>query len=282
MRAKTLDREIRRGTLTAVPVAVDGSGPRPVAEQRPAGIEGAAGREQRIAELEAEVSELRRANEALKQYVSKALLTPRHREEQVTGAAGHPEDTADPLRRPAPGAGHGPARGPQPAAARVEFRVLGPIEAIADGRRVDLGAPKQRAALALLVSQVGQPVSVDMLVEALWDGRPPQSAIPSLHAYIANLRRVLEPHRAPRSPAAVLCTRGRSYLLDGEAVEVDAHRFAESATAGWRALDRGTRSGRCTRSRRASRCGAARRTRRWPAPGTSHRRRYAWRSCACR
>jgi DNA-binding SARP family transcriptional activator len=239
MRAKTLDREIRRGTLTAVPVAVEGNGPRPVAEQRPTGSEGAAGREQRIAELEDEVAELRRANEALKQYVSKALLAPRHQDDHVTGTAGSGQDTTDASRRPAPGAGDGPTRGPQPPSAMVEFRVLGPIEATVDGRRVALGAPKQRAALALLVSQVGQPVSVDMLVEALWDGRPPQSAITSLHAYIANLRRVLEPQRAPRTPAAVLCTRGRSYLLDGGAVEVDAHRFAESATAGWRALDRG-------------------------------------------
>ncbi|MGI5341057.1 AfsR/SARP family transcriptional regulator [Streptomyces sp. CA-181903] len=116
--------------------------------------------------------------------------------------------------------------------------MLGPVEAAVGGRWVDLGAPKQRAALVLLVSQVGQPVSVDVLVEALWEGRPPQSAITSLHAYIANLRRVLEPHRAPRTPATVLCTRGRGYLLNSRAVEVDAHRFWESATAGWQALDR--------------------------------------------
>ncbi|MYW47216.1 AfsR/SARP family transcriptional regulator, partial [Streptomyces sp. SID161] len=135
-------------------------------------------------------------------------------------------EAAGPPRRPAAGSG-------------VEFRVLGPVEAAVGGRWVDLGAPKQRAALVLLVSQVGQPVSVDVLVEALWDGRPPQSAITSLHAYIANLRRALEPHRAPRTPATVLCTRGRGYLLNSRAVEVDAHRFWENATAGWQALDRG-------------------------------------------
>ncbi|MFB8145097.1 MULTISPECIES: AfsR/SARP family transcriptional regulator [Streptomyces] len=195
----------------------------------------------RIAELEYEVRELKRANETLKQYVSRALdldTSPRRPEERVSVPApratqdrprGFAPEPADPARR---SDGHAPGTG-------VEFRVLGPVEAAVGGRWVDLGAPKQRAALVLLVSQVGRPVSVDVLVEALWDGRPPQSAITSLHAYIANLRRALEPHRAPRTPSTVLCTRGRGYLLNSRAVEVDAHRFWTHATAGWQALDRG-------------------------------------------
>ncbi|WP_265737161.1 AfsR/SARP family transcriptional regulator [Actinacidiphila paucisporea] len=222
-----MDREVRR-TLTAVPVAVEEHGKATEPGQLPPGSEGPGGSARRIAELEREVWELRRANETLKSYVSKALeldITPRRRDDHLTAAAvPSSRRVLSPVAAPA---------------AAVEFRVLGSIEAYVDGRLVDLGAPKQRAALALLVSQVGQPVSVDMLVEALWDGRPPQSAITSLHAYIANLRRALEPHRAPRTPATVLCTRGRSYLLDSRAVEVDAHRFGESATAGWQALDRG-------------------------------------------
>lgn len=63
-----------------------------------------------------------------------------------------------------------PDRSPERPAAEVEFRVLGPVEAVVAGRRIDLGAPKQRAVLALLVSQVGQPVSVDVLLEELWEG----------------------------------------------------------------------------------------------------------------
>ncbi|KAB7846988.1 AfsR/SARP family transcriptional regulator [Streptomyces mobaraensis] len=185
----------------------------------------------RIAELEREIQELQRANETLKQYVSKALdlgTVPTRRRDDPAQPPGGPGGS--PMPGPAPGPVPGPA---------VEFRVLGPVEAAVGGRWVDLGAPKQRAALVLLVSQAGQPVSVDALVETLWEGRPPQSAITSLHAYIANLRRVLEPHRAPRTPATVLCTRGRGYLLNSRAVEVDAHRFWKSATAGWQALDRG-------------------------------------------
>ena len=123
--------------------------------------------------------------------------------------------------------------------ATVEFRALGPVEAVVAGKLVDPGTPKQRALLALLVSRVGRPVSVDVMLEELWAGSPPPSATTSLQAYVANLRRVLEPERQPRMPARVLRTRGRSYLLDGDEVEVDVHRFDECATAGWQAWDRG-------------------------------------------
>ena len=121
----------------------------------------------------------------------------------------------------------------------MEFRALGPVEVVVAGQLVDPGAPKQRALLALLVSRVGEPVAVDVMLEELWAGHPPPSAMTSLQAYVANLRKVLEPDRAPRTPATVLRTRGRGYLLDSRVVEVDVQRFGEFATAGWQASDRG-------------------------------------------
>ena len=120
----------------------------------------------------------------------------------------------------------------------MEFRALGPLEAVVAGRLVDLGAPKQRALLALLVSRVGQTVAVDVMLEELWAGRPPPSAMTSLQAYVANLRRAVEPDRAPRTPATVLRTHDQGYLLDSRAVEVDVQRFDERATAGWQAWER--------------------------------------------
>lgn len=126
-----------------------------------------------------------------------------------------------------------------PARPLVAFRALGPIEAVVGGRLVDLGAPKQRALLALLVSKVGQPVGVDMIVEELWAGSPPRSAIASLQAYVANLRRVLEPGRAPRTAPSVLRTYERGYLLERRVVEVDVDAFSRRAVAGWQALDAG-------------------------------------------
>lgn len=123
--------------------------------------------------------------------------------------------------------------------AKVEFRVLGPVEAVVGGRLADLGAPKQRALLALLLSRVGRPVTVDVILEELWAGQPPPSAMTSVQAYVANLRKALEPERAPRTPATVLRTQGPGYLLDSRVVEVDVQRFGERARAGWQAWDRG-------------------------------------------
>ncbi|WP_241671891.1 AfsR/SARP family transcriptional regulator [Streptomyces sp. IB2014 016-6] len=217
--------------------------------QRPGGGIGEA---RCIAELEREVRDLQRANATLKRYVAKVLelnlefplpdagfeTTGIAAQRSGTNTVAFPRRTAPaPLRRAEAPALTSLDRSPDRPPAEVEFRVLGPVEAVVGGRRIDLGAPKQRAVLALLVSQVGQPVSVDVLLEELWEGRPPPSAITSLHAYVANLRRVLEPDRAPRKPATVLRTRGRAYLLDNRAVEVDVHRFGERAKAGWQALD---------------------------------------------
>jgi DNA-binding SARP family transcriptional activator/tetratricopeptide (TPR) repeat protein len=123
--------------------------------------------------------------------------------------------------------------------AGVELRVLGPVEALVGGRLVDLGPPKQRALLTLLVSQVGCAVGVDVLLEQLWAGSPPPVAMTSLLVYVSNLRRVLEPDRAPRAPAVVLRTRFPGYLLDGHSVDVDVHWFGGHATAGREAWGRG-------------------------------------------
>jgi DNA-binding SARP family transcriptional activator/tetratricopeptide (TPR) repeat protein len=123
--------------------------------------------------------------------------------------------------------------------AAVDVQVLGPVEAVVAGRLVDLGPPKQRALLALLVSRAGRPVAVDALLEELWSGDPPPAVMTSLLAYVSNLRRVLEPHRAPRAPAAVLRTRAPGYLLDNHAVDIDAHRFTCHATAGREAWGEG-------------------------------------------
>ncbi|MEU5119328.1 AfsR/SARP family transcriptional regulator [Streptomyces asoensis] len=229
----------------------------------------------RIAELEREVRELRRTNRALRRWVTGTLSHDDAAEtdghdlaaaglpdgigdgvpDRGTDGAEHPKhpEPAEPPGRDHPAPPPAPAHDTRPARRRppqtpaprpaVAFRALGPIEALVGGRPVDLGAPKQRALLALLVSTAGRPVPCDVIVEELWTGHPPPAAVSSLHAYVANLRRVLEPGRAPRTQPTVLRTHARGYLLDGRAVEVDVHRFSAHAVAGWQALDRGDAPG---------------------------------------
>ncbi|MGH3851910.1 MAG: FxSxx-COOH system tetratricopeptide repeat protein [Pseudonocardiaceae bacterium] len=120
----------------------------------------------------------------------------------------------------------------------VQWRALGPVEAVVGGRLVDLGPPRQRALFGLLLSRVDQLVATDVLIEELWSGDPPSAVLTSLRTYVSNLRRLLEPDRPPRAPATVLHTRTPGYLLDSRGVEFDVRRFTGHLTAGREALGR--------------------------------------------
>jgi DNA-binding SARP family transcriptional activator len=109
----------------------------------------------------------------------------------------------------------------------VRIRVLGPVELDMGGRPADIGGPRQRAVLALLLVGRGGVVSVDRMIDQLWRGEPPPRAIASLQAYVSNLRRLLEPDRPQRAPATLLVSRAPGYALRLPADAVDAWRFEE-------------------------------------------------------
>jgi DNA-binding SARP family transcriptional activator len=112
------------------------------------------------------------------------------------------------------------------------MRVLGPFEVqMNGGRPVDLGGPRQRAVLGVLLSARGEVVSVDRLIEDLWNGEAPPRAIASLQAYVSNLRRVLEPDRQPRTPARILVSAPPGYAIRLPDDAVDAWRFEELLAA---------------------------------------------------
>ncbi|XRQ10805.1 BTAD domain-containing putative transcriptional regulator [Actinomadura welshii] len=120
------------------------------------------------------------------------------------------------------------------------FRLFGPLE-VADGsgRVLDLGTRKQRALLAMLALEPGRVVSLDRLIDELWAGEPPARATRTLQAYIAHLRRALEPERAPRTPPAVLLTRDPGYRLAVPPERIDLWRFTAGADEGRAAIARG-------------------------------------------
>ncbi|GAB7110984.1 hypothetical protein JCM4814A_93020 [Streptomyces phaeofaciens JCM 4814] len=105
------------------------------------------------------------------------------------------------------------------------MRILGPLGADVRGIPVELGAPRQRAVLALLIAARQGVVPVDRMAQELWRGAPPAKVGASLQAYVSNLRRLLEPDRPPRTPAAVLVTSPPGYALRLPREAVDAWRF---------------------------------------------------------
>ena len=116
-------------------------------------------------------------------------------------------------------------RSPPPG---MDLRLLGPIEARLDERPIALGAPKQRAVLAMLALQAGRTVSADRLAEGLWGEQPPASAPKMVQLYVSQLRRLLE------GDGAQIVTRGRGYelrLADGAVDAIEFERLLEQDRA---------------------------------------------------
>ncbi len=103
----------------------------------------------------------------------------------------------------------------------MEFRILGPLQVLDDGRFVPLGGGKQRATLAILLLRRNEVVSRDQLIDGIWGASPPPTAGPTLNAYVSRLRSVLpEDGRGAR-----LTTQPPGYRLRVEPGELDLERF---------------------------------------------------------
>lgn len=107
----------------------------------------------------------------------------------------------------------------------IVWKVLGSFRVEVDGRPVDTGGRLARMVLVQLLLARGAVVPTERIIERLWPTRVPSSAQGSLQAYVARLRRVLEPERAPRTPARLLVSAPYGYALAVEQDAVDAWAF---------------------------------------------------------
>ena len=125
----------------------------------------------------------------------------------------------------------------------MEFQILGQLQVVSAGRRLDLGGHKQRAVLAVLLLEANRPVPLDRIVDLLWDGRPPAQAAGTVRAYVSNLRRLLEPDRPPGAPARVLASDAGGYALRIAPDQLDASRFESLVRSGREAVAAGEMAG---------------------------------------
>jgi predicted ATPase/DNA-binding SARP family transcriptional activator len=112
-----------------------------------------------------------------------------------------------------------------------EFRLLGPVEAARDQRPIPLGAPKQRALLAVLLLNANEALSRERLIDQLWGTAAPRSAIQSLQVYVHGLRQALGSERIE--------TRGTGYRLRLAPDELDLDRFERLLATGSESLASG-------------------------------------------
>jgi DNA-binding SARP family transcriptional activator len=110
------------------------------------------------------------------------------------------------------------------------IRLLGPVEVHRYGTVTRIGAPKRRAMLAVLALSANQPVSLDVLIETLWDDDAPESAMKNLRSHAHALRTIV---------GSRLVTRSAAYELQLDVDELDTTLFASLADRGAAALAAG-------------------------------------------
>jgi DNA-binding SARP family transcriptional activator len=107
----------------------------------------------------------------------------------------------------------------------LRIGMLGELTASFDGEQLDLGGPRQRAVLALLLLARAEVVPAERLADSLWGERPPSDTAAALQSYVSHLRRRLEPGSAARSRSGVIASEGRGYAVRLPTTSVDAWHF---------------------------------------------------------
>lgn len=112
----------------------------------------------------------------------------------------------------------------------MEFDVLGPLRVHSGGQPVPVTAAMLRTLLGILIARANTPVSVDALVDALWEGRPTESAHKKVQLHVHRLRRRLgDPGR--------IRFEHSGYTLAVQPDELDADRFERLLTDGAESSD---------------------------------------------
>ena len=129
--------------------------------------------------------------------------------------------------------------------APMDFRILGPLEALDGGRPVALGGSRQRALLALLLLHANEAVGSDRLIEELWGEPRPAGAAKTLQVSVSRLRKALAED--------LVVTRGHGYELRLDPERLDAHRFAAGLARGAQRAGRGPAGARRSGARGGAR-----------------------------
>jgi len=123
----------------------------------------------------------------------------------------------------------------------LEFRILGPVEVLQDGRTLRLGGPKQRALLALLLLEANRVVSIDRLAEDLYGDAAPASAVTQIHGHVSQLRKLLG------GDGSVLETRPPGYVIRLAAGQLDLQTFERLTREAAEAVGGGDAEGAASR-----------------------------------
>jgi len=99
----------------------------------------------------------------------------------------------------------------------VEFRILGPLEVLDEGRPITLGPLKEQVLLAALLLHANEVVSREQLIDELWGEAPPSTARKAVNVYLSQVRKTLT-----RNGDDPIATAAGGYRLAVEAERFDA------------------------------------------------------------
>ncbi len=100
----------------------------------------------------------------------------------------------------------------------LKLGVLGPLIAVDGSERLNLGGPKQRTVLALLIANAGEAVRADAIEAAVYGEQPPDRVRRIVQTYVSTLRATL---------GDVIRRSGDGWRLDVDRSAIDANEFED-------------------------------------------------------
>lgn len=106
-------------------------------------------------------------------------------------------------------------------AGEVRFGVLGPVTVTEGTTALNIGGPKQRTVLALLIAHAGDAVSIDSIIGSVWGDDAASNAKRIAQTYVATLRGEV---------GDAIVKAGQGWRLDVERHQIDAAAFEDLYT----------------------------------------------------
>ncbi|MGB8362664.1 MAG: BTAD domain-containing putative transcriptional regulator, partial [Acidimicrobiia bacterium] len=124
----------------------------------------------------------------------------------------------------------------------LQFQLLGHLGVRRGAEDVEVGSPKQKAVLAVLLLHANEIVSTDRIIDSVWGASAPRTADHSVQIYVSELRKSLS---NGASGADLIETRPPGYVINVPPDSVDSLRFERLVREGLAAV----RSGNSARGR---------------------------------
>ncbi|HEX6299748.1 MAG TPA: BTAD domain-containing putative transcriptional regulator [Acidimicrobiia bacterium] len=100
----------------------------------------------------------------------------------------------------------------------MEFNVLGPVTVVVGPEALNIGGPKQRTVLAMLIANSGRPVPNDAIVDAVYGDEAPDRGRRRVQTYVSTLRSIV---------GDIIIKDGRGWTLRVDRSQIDAFRFED-------------------------------------------------------